>query len=139
MAKNNQGMTLMETLVSIVIVGVIGTFMLIIFADKSKIDAKTISNYNIGELLKSDFEMFSYDPEGYKSYYMLRSGVETKVYYNKKFDKKSYSTTPYYLVITYLDKEDNDGYYQIDVEVYVDNVLRSFNGVTKLTRSVYEK
>ena len=134
--KSKSGITLMETLISIVIVGIIGTFLLLILANKSKIDAKTIMNYNLGETLKSDFEMFTYDPQGYQKYYGLKSNVERTIYFDSKFESQV-NHSDNFLVITYSDKEDNGGYYQLIVKVYVNNTLKKFDNDDYLKRVVY--
>lgn len=127
----------METLVSIVIVGIIGVCLLSIFANKSRIDSRTITNYNLGETVKSDFEMFSYDPLGFKQYYNLQSDEEKKINFDSKFDQIVNNETGNYYLITFTDAIDNGGYYRLKIKIYCRYSLRKFGDEEYLIRNVY--
>ena len=136
--KSKSGITLMETLISIIIVGIIGTCLLLILANKSRIDKRTIANYNLGERIHSDFEMFTYDPKGLQTYYGLSSNAEKTIYFDSKFESITNKVTENYLIIKFTDKADNGGYYKLMMKVYFDNTLRKFGDDEWLERSIYE-
>ncbi len=130
--KKNNGFTLTEVLVAVVIVGIIGTCVINLFIHKTKIDKKTSTNMEISNKITEIFNTFSASPDHFNTLYQS--------YYNNELNKYiiyfENSTSSYY-ALTYKDYLDNEFYYELEVEVYINGEIYKVDDDEKLIRRIY--
>ena len=130
--KKNKGFTLTEVIVSIVLVAIAGICIINIFMYKIRIDKTTNLNLEISNRIVEFFDEFSLDPSTFVAKY------------NSKYDevKEAYviyfpnSNSSYYL-LTYHDYYTNGGFYQLNIEVIINNELYSINNNETFSRRIY--
>lgn len=130
--KKDSGFTLTEVLVSVVIAGIIGICIINVFIYKIKIDKKTTLKVEISNRIVEFFNEFTALPSEFDDIYSSNYD-ESKNAYIVYFPN---SKTSYY-VLSYQDYQINDGFYQLDIKVFVNNEQYILNNNESLSRRIY--
>lgn len=127
--KRNNGFSLVEVLVSIVIIGIMVIFISQIIIKKNKIEIKTNQNIRTSMLVKNEFDIFSTDPSNYKE-----TTGEYLVYMDQNYLKTN-DVTKNFLKVNYQ-KIDNK--YSLEIKLFVNDELVLMNSNESLTRVISE-
>ena len=135
--KNNKGITLLEVIVSIVILGITIVSTIQVMATNNRVVIRNERNLNSIQEVESIMEIFSSDPEKFINnltsiYENIEVSDKIYLYYSSAFIKNSNnSTTAFYLEVLY-NKEvlDNKTKYILTINTYYDGVKYIHNNNT---------
>lgn len=132
--KNNKGITLLEVMISIVVLGITIVSTIQVMASNNRLVIKNERGLNSINEIESIMEIFSSDPDNFKDnltkiYDLNNIDVESNtitLYYSSAFIKNNdNSETSYYLVITYAEDVEVTGHskYSLTIDTYYDGVI----------------
>lgn len=135
--KNNKGITLLEVIVSIVMLGITIVSTIQVMATNNRVVIKNERNINSIQEVESIMEIFSSDPSNFlvnlTSIYEVNEPSNTVyLYYSSAFIKNNdNSDTSYYLEVIY-NKESlgNSNKYTLTINTYYDGVKYIHNNNT---------
>lgn len=135
--KNNKGITLLEVIVSIVILGITIVSTIQVMATNNRVVIRNERNLNSIQEVESVMEIFSSDPSNFLDnltsvYENVESSNIVYLYYSSAFIKnKDNSETSYYLEVIY-NKESlgNTNKYSLTINTYFDGVKYIHNNNT---------
>ena len=129
MKKNNKkGFTLLEVLVSIIIVGIVLTCVVILTNASTEASSKSRLNNNISFKIEGILDEFSVDPTSVR---------EERIYYDELFTTKTSDNTNYYIEIQ-MESKSSSHYdiYTISMVPYVESEKYVLFGYESFQRTV---
>lgn len=125
--KNNKGVTLLEVIVSIVILGITIVSTIQVMASNNRLVIKNERGLNSIQEIESIMEIFTSDPEKFKDnikeIYEVDLDITKYLYYSSAFIKSSNNEpTDYYLEVNYS-KSNEGNKYTLIINTYYKNTL----------------
>lgn len=129
--KNNKGVTLLEVIVSIVILGITIVSTIQVMASNNRLVIKNERGLNSIQEIESIMEIFTSDPEKFKDnireIYEVDLDSTKYLYYSSAFIKSSNNEpTDYYLEVNYS-KSNEGNKYTLIINTYYKNTLYTHN------------
>ena len=131
--KNNKGITLLEVIVSIVILGITIVSTIQVMATNNRVVIRNERNLNSIQEVESIMEIFSSDPDKFldnlATIYQVETSEKVYLYYSSAFIKNNNnSTTSYYLEVNYkVENLDGKNTYTLTINTYYDDSLYIHN------------
>lgn len=128
--KKNKGESLVEVLVSVVIVGIIGVCIFNIFAFRSRMESKSTLNNKVSTELRNLFNIFTVDPENFIKNYGLEEMYENEYYVKNVSESGKYCFHIFY-------DNTNKSFCEVKVEIYIDDEIYKVKEQTEFVRKIY--
>ena len=131
MKTKNKGFTLLEVIVSIVILAVISSMVLTLYASYKRITTKLTIREKIVSVVDEIFNEFTDD---YKKFEEKKATNPNRIYFNSVIERTTVETDNY-IQFSY---EDAGNYRTLYVHVYINGVSYPIGGTDILKRTIYE-
>lgn len=132
MKAKNKGFTLLEVIVSIVILAVISSMVLTLYASYKRITTKLTIREKIVSVVDETFNEFTDDYTVYKTKF---NNGETIIYFNSVIEETT-EVTNNFISFSY---GENGNYRTLNLHVFINGDTYLIGGASTLRRTIYEE